>query len=452
MLVPSHASATEFDAFLAENPGVTVIDAVFVDLNGTLRGKRVPIGEAGRLFTSGLQMPEDIFMLDARGEMTDPLGRGFGDGDPDGTAFAVPGALATLGPPPHTRGQVLMTMGGPDGAPSDVEPRNVLALAASQFAATGYQPIVAFELEFFLIDPKRTPAGAPQPPICPSTGVREKAISVYGIYDLDRYDAFLQDVAAECARQNIPATTAVAEYAPGQFEINLRHVSDPLAAADDAALLRPLIKDIARAHKMQATFMAKPYQGMAGSGMHVHISLAKDGRNAFEAESGVSPLLRHAIGGLAATMHEAMAFFAPNANAYRRFAPNLFVPVNRRWGINNRSTGLRVPAGESDAARVEHRVSGADANPYLVLSAILTGIKHGIDNAIDPGPPHEGNASDFKDPSVPFELMRALDALQNGSILRAALGGYVDVYAEAKRMEYARFIATIPAHEHDWYL
>lgn len=452
MLLPSHAPAAEFDAFMLRNPEVAMLDAVFVDLNGALRGKRVPVAEARRLFTSGLQMPEDIFMLDARGEMTDPLGRGFGDGDPDGTAYAVPGALATLGPPPFTRAQALMTMTGPDGAPSDVEPRNVLALAAGQFAATGYQPIVAFELEFFLIDPQRAADGALQPPICPSTGVREKSISVYGIYDLDRYDAFLNDIAAECARQNIPATTAVAEYAPGQFEINLRHVSNPLDAADDAALLRPLIKQVARAHNMQATFMAKPYQGIAGSGMHVHISLAKDGRNAFEAETGVSPLLRHAIGGLAATMHEAMAFFAPNANAYRRFTPNLFVPVNRRWGVNNRSTGLRVPAGEGDAARVEHRVSGADANPYLVLAAILTGIKHGIDNAIDPGPPHEGNASDFKDPTVPFELTRALDALQNGQVLRAALGGYVDIYAEAKRMEYSRFIATIPPHEHDWYL
>ncbi len=446
------ASAAEFDAFLSDHPDISIIDAVFVDLAGTLRGKRVPIKEARSLFTSGLQMPEDIFMLDARGEMTDPLGRGFGDGDPDGTAFPLPGTLVTLGPPPHKRAQVLMTLNGPEGEASDVEPRNVLALAVEQFAATGLQPVVAFELEFFLTDPQRTAAGAPQPPICPTTGVREKAISVYGIYDLDRYQTFLDAVAEECVRQKLPATTAVAEYAPGQFEINLSHVGDPILAADHAALLRPLIKHVARAQGMEATFMAKPYAGMAGSGMHVHVSLMKDGSNAFAARPGLTPLLRHAIGGLAASMHEAMAFFAPNANAYRRFTPNLFVPVNRRWGINNRSTGLRVPAGGDDATRIEHRVSGADANPYLVLAAILTGMKHGIDNAIDPGPPHEGNASDFADPSVPFELLRALDALQDGRILRAALGGYVDVYAEAKRTEYKRFVSVIPAHEHDWYL
>lgn len=446
-------AVAEFDAFAAAHPDIATVDAVFVDLNGTFRGKRTPIDEARSLFTSGMQMPEDIFMLDAKGEMTDPLGRGFGDGDPDGTAFPVPGTLVTVGKPPHKRAQVLMTLHGPNGTPSDVEPRNVLALAAEQFAMTGLTPVVAVELEFFLMDPDRLPSGAPQPPICPTTGVREKAISVYGIYDLDRYDAFLTAVAAECERQKLPATTAVAEYAPGQFEINLRHGADLLAAADHAALLRPLIKHVAREHGMMASFMAKPYAGMAGSGMHVHVSLLKDGQNVFVNERGtVSETLRHAVGGLASSMHEAMAFFAPNANAYRRFTPNLFVPVNRRWGINNRSTGLRIPAGEPHAMRIEHRVSGADANPYLVLAAILTGIKHGIDNRIDPGPPHAGNASDFLDPSVPFELLRALDALQNGRTLRAALGGYVDIYAEAKRVEYERYESTIPAHEYDWYL
>ncbi len=450
---------TEFDAFIKAHPDIEFIDAVFLDLNGALRGKRVPISEARSIFTSGVLMPEDIFTLDARGEMTDPLGRGFGDGDPDGLATPLPGTLVTVGAPRggeggragvHRRAQVLMTHHGAEGGGSDVEPRNVLALAAEQFAATGLRPVVAMELEFFLIDPERDENGPPRPPICPTTGVRERAISVYGIYDLDRYDDFLRAVAVECGRQKLPATTAVAEYAPGQFEINLRHVDDPIAAADHAALLRPLIKHVARERGMQATFMAKPYADMAGSGMHVHVSLLdKQGRSVF---AGMTPLLRHAVGGLAATMHEGMAFFAPNANAYRRFEPNLFVPVNRRWGVNNRSTGLRIPAGEPDATRIEHRISGADANPYLVLAAILTGMKHGLDNGIDPGPPHEGNATDFLDPSVPFEMLQALDALQNGRILRAALGGYIDVYAEAKRSEHKRFYRTIPAHEYEWYL
>jgi glutamine synthetase len=444
--------AAEFDAFLAAHPGITIVDAVFIDLNGALRGKRLPVADARKLYTIGMQMPGDIFMLDARGEMTNPLGLGSDDGDPDSTSYPIPGTLVTVGQPPHRRAQVMMTQQDTAGRPLEVEPRNVLIHAMEQFAATGLTPVVAVELEFFLIDPDRTPMGAPQPPICPTTGVREKAISVYGISDLDRYQAFLNAVAEECVRQNIPATTAVAEYAPGQFEINLRHIADPVAAADHAALLRPLIKTVAREQKMEATFMAKPYSGTAGSGMHVHVSLMDGERNVFAAMPGLTDVLRHAVGGLAATMHEAMAIFAPNANAFRRFTPNLFVPVNRRWGINNRSTGLRIPAGEDEATRIEHRIAGADANPYLVLAAILIGMKHGLDNAIDPGPPHEGDASDFLDPTVPFEIMWALEELQNSKVLRAALGTYVDVYAEAKRVEYKRFNATIPAHEHDWYL
>jgi glutamine synthetase len=444
--------AAEFDAFIAAHPDISIVDAVFIDLNGALRGKRVPISDVRKLFTQGMQMPGDIFMLDARGEMTNPLGLGSDDGDPDGTSYPVPGTLVTVGKPPHRRAQVLMTLNGPNGRPIEVEPRNVLIDALGQFSATGLTPVVAVELEFFLIDPARTPMGSPQPPICPTTGVREKAISVYGISDLDRYEAFLTAVADECVRQGIPATTAVAEYAPGQFEINLRHVADPVAAADHAALLRPLIKHVAREQGMEATFMAKPYSGTAGSGMHVHVSLMKGGKNVFAGNPGLSDTLRHAVGGLAATMHEAMAIFAPNANAFRRFVPNLFVPVNRRWGINNRSTGLRIPAGDEDSTRIEHRVAGADANPYLVLAAILIGIKHGIDNRIDPGQPHPGDASDFLDPTVPFETMWALEELQNSKVLRAALSGYVDVYAEAKRTEFKRFHSTIPAHEHDWYL
>ncbi|MCC6919924.1 MAG: glutamine synthetase [Alphaproteobacteria bacterium] len=448
----SPVAAAEFDAFIAEHPGITIVDAVFIDLNGSLRGKRVPVSDARKLYTGGMQMPGDIFMLDARGEMTNPLGLGSDDGDPDGTSFPVPGTLVTVGKPPHRRAQVLMTLNGPNGKPLEVEPRNVLIDALAQFSGTGLTPVVAVELEFFLIDPQRTPAGSVQPPICPTTGVREKAISVYGINDLDRYDAFLTAVAEECARQRLPATTAVAEYAPGQFEINLNHVPDPVAAADHAALLRPLIKHVAREQGMEATFMAKPYSGTAGSGMHVHISLMKGERNVFAGHPGLSDTLRHAVGGLAATMHESMAIFAPNANAFRRFTPNLFVPVNRRWGINNRSTGLRIPAGEEAATRIEHRVAGADANPYLVLAAILIGIRHGLDNRIDPGAPHVGDASDFLDPTVPFEIMWALEELQNSKVMRGALSGYVDVYAEAKRTEYKRFHATIPAHEHDWYL
>ena len=211
---------------------------------------------------------------------------------------------------------------------------------------------------------------------------------------------------------------------------------------------------IARAHGFEASFMAKPYADRAGSGMHVHMSVAgPDGKNAFAAaDPAGAPILRHAVGGLQRIMHEAMAVFAPTPNAYRRFVPNLFVPVNRHWGINNRSTGLRVPAGGPNSRRIEHRVSGADANPYLVMAALLAGLHHGLASKIDPGKPFEGNASELPDPSVPFNFPDALAAMEKSSVLRSYWGSYVDVYVATKRVELERFNAIIPPHEHDWYL
>ncbi len=196
----SAAPTAEFDAFAAAHPDVQFVDAIFIDLNGIPRGKRVPIADARKLFEGGVQMPEDIWTLDALGEMTDPLGRGYGDGDPDGTGHPVPGTLVTVGPPPHRRAQVLMTMTGPGGAPCDAEPRQVLAHVLEQFTELRLSPVVACELEFFLIDKNRLADGRPQPPICPTTGERERANQVYSVWDLDRYSVFLDDVAAERAR------------------------------------------------------------------------------------------------------------------------------------------------------------------------------------------------------------------------------------------------------------
>src|SRR5690606_29097645 len=261
----------------------------------------------------------------------------------------------------------------------------------------------------------RDPRGRPMPPINPATGVRETANEVYGIAELDGFMTLLKDIDAAAKAQRVPASGATAEYAPGQYEINLKHEADVVTAGDHAIMLRHLIGAVARNHNFTASFMAKPFVEQAGNGLHVHCSVVdQEGRNIFDdgTEEG-SIKLRHAIGGLQATLPEAMAFFAPNLNSYRRFAPNIFVPVNCSWGYNNRSVAFRVPAGSPDARRIEHRVSGADANPYLVLAAILAGIHHGIVNEIDPGDPAEGNACDSMDEAIPFFLPSALKRLRN---------------------------------------
>lgn len=449
------ASVEDLEAFLAANLDLESVDAVFVDLSGAIRGKRFPRVEARKIFEVGVQIPLTVYLLDARGEMTDPLGRGFGDGDPDGTAWPVPGTLMRVAGSTPARGQVLMTLFETTGEPTSLEPRNVLARSAARLAEIGLTPVTAVELEFYLLDRQRGASGLPQPPLCPDTGERERALSVYGLSDLDRYGAFLKTVGAAAAMQNVPASAATSEYGPGQFEINLRHTTDILAAGDDAVFLRQVVKAAARQHGMEATFMAKPYADRAGSGMHIHLSLRDvDGRNVFDDGTAKgSERLRHAIGGLQAIMHEAMAILAPGVNSYRRYVPNLFVPVNRHWGYNNRSTGLRVPTGVNEARRVEHRVAGADANPYLALAVVLAGAHYGIVNRIEPAAPREGNVSGEVDASVPFTIDGALEALRAAKILPDYLGAeYLRLYAESKRVELQRVRSAISPAEYEWYL
>ena len=452
---PKTTPAAEFKAFKAAHPETRYVDAILTDLCGIVRGKRYPMAEAEKLFTGGLQLCESVFLLDVTGANTDPAGRGFTDGDPDGTLVPIPGTLVPVPWAEEPRGQVLMTMTTPEGAPSPIDPRNVAIRVLERFKDLGLTPVVAFELEFYLLDPARDAAGLPQPPISPETGRRESSLQVYGIHEIDGFAAFLRDVEAAGAAQKVPANIATAEFAPGQYEINLHHVDDALAAADHAALLRHIIRSVARRHGVEASFMSKPFLEQTGNGMHVHISLLdKRGRNVFAAESPLgSETLHHAVGGLMATMAEAMAIFAPNVNAFRRFGPNLFVPVNRSWGANNRSVAFRIPSGPPDSRRIEHRFAGAEANSYLVLAAILAGIHHGISNRLDPGPASEGNACETVDPDLPLDVPSSLNRLEVAKVLGSYLGSeYLDVYAATKRNEYRDFMNEISLREYAWYL
>ncbi|MFZ2468501.1 glutamine synthetase family protein [Parvibaculum sedimenti] len=449
------ATLAEFKAFLAERGDIDYLDAVFVDMCGTVRGKRFPIEEAEKVFTSGVHMPKSVYFFDVTGVNEDILGMGFSDGDPDGQAFPVAGSIVPVPWASMKQAQVLMTMQDSDGAPLNLEPRVILANVVAKLAELGLHAVTACEFEFYVLDRERDRKGLPQAPINPATGQRETANEVYGITELDGFMALLKDIDEASAEQGVPASGATAEFAPGQYEINLNHEHDAVRAGDHAIMLRHLIGAITRKHNFIASFMAKPFVGQTGNGLHVHCSLLDEkGNNIFNngTDEG-SPKLRHAIGGLQATLGEAMAFFAPNLNSYRRFEPNLFVPVNGAWGYNNRSVAFRVPAGSHSAMRVEHRVSGADANPYLVLAAILAGIHYGIVNEIDPGDPAEGNACDSMDESIPFYLPSALKRLRNSTVLREYFGDqYVDVYAETKMLEFDKFQRAISPLEYDWYL
>jgi glutamine synthetase len=440
---------------LAAHPETKWIDAIYADLSGVVRGKRYPIDQLGKLLSGTMATPGSVFLLDTSGASNDPCGYGFADGDPDSPVRAD---AATLKPVPWSEAptaQVLLRFYEKDGRPFRFEPRTVAAKALARLAELKLRPVVAFELEFYLIDRERAEDGAPQPPVSPMTGRRDRETQVYAMSNVDAYATILQEIVEACAAQDIPCGAISSEYAPGQFEINLHHLEDPLLAADHAVMFKRVVKGVARRHGLRATFMAKPYPDQAGSGLHLHISLLNQaGRNVFDGgKKPASPSLLHAIGGVLDLMPESMALMCPNVNSYRRFKPNIFTPVRRSWGYENRSVALRVPLGDGGARRIEHRIAGADANPYLVLATLLAGVHRGLAEKIDPGPPFEGNAGDAYDPEVPFRPRRALERLQAGGPLADYLGEeYLRVYAACKLAELDSFESEISDREYAWYL
>jgi len=449
------AAEAEFQAFLLAHPEIDYFDAVIVDICGILRGKRMGIAEAAKIFESGMQIPESIYLMDARGEMTDVYGHGYGDGDPDSTAWPLPGTLTPVWGENPPRAQILTSLRDEDGVPFIGEPRAALDAVVERFAEAGLTPVTAMELEFYLLDQSRDELGQPQPPRCPRTGLRETEPSVYGLDDLDRYHNFLNALAEAAQAQNLPLTATSKEYAPGQFEANLRHQPDARLSADHVVFLKQVVKAAARSCGFEATFMAKPFPNRSGSGLHVHVSvLDAAGNNIFDngTREGADAL-RHAISGLQDLMPESMALFAPNTNSYRRFQPDMFAPANRSWGINNRSTGLRIPIGPNEARRVEHRVAGVDANPYLVLASVLAGVHYGLEHKRDPGPAATGNVSREPDPAIALNIDDALTRLFQAKNLASYLGPeLISLYRETKRVEAVRFRKIISAAEYDWYL
>ena len=298
--------------------------------------------------------------------------------------------------------------------------------------------------------------GRPQPPRSPLSGKRPISTQVYLIDDLDEYVDCLQDMLEAAKEQGIPADAIVKESAPAQFEVNLHHVEDAIKACDYALLLKRLIKNIAYDHEMDTTFMAKPYPGQAGNGLHVHISLLDKttGKNIFTSDDPQeNAALRHAIGGVLETMPASMAFLCPNVNSYRRFGAQFYVPNAPSWGLDNRTVAVRVPTGSADAVRIEHRVAGADANPYLMMAAILAGIHHGLTNQIDPGEPIEGNSYEQLEQSLPNNLRDALRELDDSEVLNKYISpDYIDIFVACKEAELQEFETTISDLEYNWYL
>jgi glutamine synthetase len=448
---------TELEAFLKAHPEVRSIDLLLHDIHGVDRGKRVDIGSARSTFANGLLLPGSMFALDVPGGTVQATGLGFDEGDADRPCFPIAGSLVPVPWLDHGVAQAQVSMHERDGRPFAGDPRHALACVLAQFTSLGLTPVVAVELEFYFIDCERSATGLPQPPRSPLTGRREYRTQINSMIDLDEYSALLAGIDSACHAQRVPSTTALAEYGPGQFEVNLLHGDDALAACDQAARFKRIVKCVARHHGMDATFLPKPYADMAGSGLHVHVSLNdSSGKNIFAADDALgSASMRHAAAGMLATMAEGMAIFAPLANSWRRFRPESYVPLTADWSVNNRGAALRVPVSDANNRRLEHRVAGAEANLYLVMSWILGGILKGLTEQKLPRPPLEGNAyhMDSLGEALPRYWPLALDRFESSTFAREILGPDLHrLYSLVKRQELDDFNALVTAQECALYL
>jgi glutamine synthetase len=451
------ADPKEVKAFLDKYPEIQFFEIVFTNMAGVPRGKRLRRHEIEAVYANGRFLPGSILVNDITGQDVEATGLVWEDGDADRVARPIPGRITPAPWLGADVAQVPVTMYELDGKPHDLDPRHVLQRVIDRFAADGLVPVVACELEYYLVDARRTANGKIQLPPSPLTGDRATQHQVYGLREVEEASGFLRDL-WECAdAMGIPLEGAISEYAPGQLELTLKHHADALRAADDAVLYKRAAKGVALKHACEATFMAKPFADLAGSGMHLHVSVNdKAGKNIFASEKPEGePVLAHAVGGMKALLGDSMAIYAPNANSYRRFKANSYAPVAPTWGVNNRTVSFRVPAGAPNTRHIEHRVAGADAHPALALAALLAAVHHGITNKVDPGPAivGDGYAQAEGGEKIPTNWFAATDRFAESALLKDYLGErFVRMYSIVKRVEQDRFQSMIPDLDYDWYL
>lgn len=440
----------EINDFLAAHPDIDELEVLSMGISGRYFGKRYPIDFLKKFATDGLVFPKSMFTLSSVGGLLPGTYYGIDDGDPDVLFGLVPGTLSRIEWGNKPRAQVLAASHSEEAF---FEPRYVLAKILERYQQRGWHPVVAFELEFYLFEGARDARGLIKTVTNPKTG-QEDVANVLSSTRIGDFEQVIDDIVQACNLQGIGTGAISAELGPGQFEINFNHHDDVLKAADESGLFQRCVTEVAKIHGMTGTFMAKPLLEQAGNGLHMHISVCDDqGNNIFAGGEQAEPALHHAIGGLLQAMPECMSFWAPVVNSYRRFKGGIScAPVSLSWGQENRTVAFRIPLAKANAWRVENRVPGADANPYLAMAATLAAMLHGIEQQADPGEPSE-EALDTVDEALPLSMDAAIERTCNGSILTNYLGEhFVEFYCSQREAEAAEFSHALSSREYDWYL
>ena len=401
---------------------------------------------AGKFGLGDMKMPESVFAQTVSGDyVQDP------DNVEDRDMLLVPDPH-TLRPVPWAAdpaASVFLDCYHRDGSLVAKSPRAVLRSVLAKYEARGWVPVVAPEVEFYLLSPHSDPNEEAEPPQG-RLGWTEGANQPYSIDTMNDFDPFMNEVYAYCDAQGIEIDTISQEMGPAQFELNFLH-GHPVDLADQVFLFKRTVREAAIKHEMHATFLAKPIAGQAGSALHVHQSVVdKDGNNIFSTPDGEpSELFNGFLGGLQHYMNDALLVFAPYVNSYRRFSDPDSSPVNLAWAIDNRTVGLRVPDAAPDARRIENRLAGADVNPYLVIAASLACGYLGMVEGLKPTAATVGSAYG-QDYGLHKHIYSAVDALRDSNAMRDMLGdAFVDLYTALKDAEYQEFQEIITPWERE---
>ena len=377
------------------------------DLNGLMRGKRIPADQWPRICGSGNALAMSLFTMDMTCDVWETPVVGFANGFPDCHIFPMHPPVAVPWEPGVA--MCFARAEGMDHGPLTVDPRQALLRQVERANAMGIDLQVGTELEFYLLDPD---TGRP----------RDKGNDCYGLARAAELEPVLGPMRRELAEMGIPIEQSNPEYAAGQVEVNIRYDS-AMIAADRVVMFRSLVKQLAARHGLNATFMAKPFIDESGNGFHLHYSLWSQGKNIFADAGKLNDRGRHFLGGMQQRMAEASICGAATVNAYRRRQPLSFCPVNASWGLDNRTVALRVIEGSDSTVRIEKRDAGADCNPYLLMAADIAAGLDGIEGKTEPTAITTGNAyEDDNAPTIPLDLADAISLARNSGWLRDVLG------------------------------
>jgi glutamine synthetase len=434
-----------------ETRGVTEIECLTPDLNGVIRGKVLPAEKLLRAeVNGGLHMPSSVFAVTVTGEYAGP--------DDDEEAYQDPDMILrpdvrTLRLAPGMKtptAYVFADAFSAEGAPWPSSPRHVLAKVMELYRTRGWRPVVAPELEFYLTATNTDP-DLPLTPPAGRSGRAETSPQPYGLEAISEYEDLIDDIYEYSETASLSLDTMIHESGTAQLEINFVH-GDPLLLSDQVLVFKRIVRQVALKHGVYATFMAKPMETQPGSAMHLHISVVDEatGRNLFSLEDGgADPMFGRFIGGLQTYLPQVAPLFAPNVNSFRRMRPSHSAPINVQWGHDNRSCGLRAPISDADNRRIENRLPGADANPYLAMAAALVCGYLGVERAIEATAPATGNAYHHAR-TLPRTLEEGLERFAACTAVRELLGeAFCRAFTVIKEAELEAFQGVISSWERD---